>query len=144
MISVLGSRHNSTHDYNWALMNDVVPKCISHWLRVTNYANWKWHIGISVCNEFFYLNYNFDIFGLISMSRWWIRVCKVCLSSNFEALYLSKFQMKVQFFYINQRILGCFVFQWKKFPYIFRILKKFVNIFNFIELARQMQQNNQS
>ena len=40
-----------------------------------NYVNRRWHIGISVCNEFFDSNKSFHISGHVSKSRWRIRVC---------------------------------------------------------------------
>ena len=54
------------------------------WLSYFNiYANRMWHIGISVCSEFFDLNESFHISGFVSTSRWRIRVC---LSEKFEVL----------------------------------------------------------
>ena len=39
-----------------------------------NYANRRWHIGISVCNEFFYFDKSFYMSEHVSTSRGLIRV----------------------------------------------------------------------
>ena len=78
----------------------IVPSIWSFVLSFANIfnANRRWHIGISICNEFFDLNNNFYISELVSTSRWRIRVCPaVCLFVITS--FIIQFSTKFHFLY---------------------------------------------